>query len=143
MLNPTTGRCAFGCSIFSPSISHRYCCGVRLRTSFSLRGHWYAPRSKRLYRRMKPSFSQYRPLIRSRRRPQNRNSVLVNGSNWNCCCTMLARPSIPFRRSVYPQEIYTLSAPVKSLSMSAATPPVSAAIPDLFPDTDQCCHSQY
>ena len=34
--------------------------------------------SSRLYNRMKPSFSQYKPLMRSRRRPQNRNRVLVN-----------------------------------------------------------------
>ena len=49
---------------------------------------------------MKPSPSQYKPLIRSRRLPQNRNSVLVNGSSSNSCCTMAASPSIPFRMSV-------------------------------------------
>ena len=42
----------------------------------------------------------YKPLIRSRRRPQNRNSVLVNGSSSNCCWTSRARPSMPLRRSV-------------------------------------------
>ena len=39
-------------------------------------------------------------LIRSRRLPQNRNSVLVNGSSSNCRCTSVAKPSMPFRRSV-------------------------------------------
>lgn len=84
---------------------------------------------------MKPSLSQYRPLIQFRRLPQNRNSALVNGSSWNCYCTMVASPSIPLRRSVYPQAMYTLSAPAKSLSIASATPPVFAA-PCL--GTDQC-----
>ena len=66
---------------------------------------------------MNPSCSQYNPLIRSLRLPQNRNSAFVNGSSSNSCCTMAARPSIPFRRSVYPQAMYTRSAPAKSLSM--------------------------
>ena len=83
-----------------PSMSQRYCCGVSVFISDSERGHWYAPCSSRLYSRMKPSFSQYKPLIRSRRRPQNRNSVLVNGSSSNCCWTRRARPSMPLRRSV-------------------------------------------
>ena len=39
------------------------------------------------------------PCLRS----QNRNSVFVNGSNSNSCCTIIVRPSISFRRSVYPQ----------------------------------------
>ena len=99
-VNPVTGRWAFGCSICSPSMSHRYCCGVSVFTSDSERGHWYAPCSRRLYSRMKPSFSQYSPLMRSRRRPQNRNNVLVKGSNANCCWTSRARPSMPLRRSV-------------------------------------------
>ena len=94
-VNPVTGRWAFGCSICSPSMSQRYCCGVKVFTSDSERGHWYAPCSSRLYSRIKPSFSQYKPLIRSRRRPQNRNSVLVNGSSSNCCWTRHARPSMP------------------------------------------------
>ena len=47
-----------------------------------------------------PLPSQYSALIRSRRLPQNRNSVLVNGSRLNCCWTKDARPSIPRRRSV-------------------------------------------
>lgn len=47
----------------------------------------------------------YTPLIRSRRRPQNRNSVFVNGSRSNSCWTRTERPSIPFRRSVYPQAM--------------------------------------
>ena len=32
--------------------------------------------------------------------PQNRNNVLVKGSNANCCWTSRARPSMPLRRSV-------------------------------------------
>ena len=43
---------------------------------------------------------------------------MLNGSRWNCRCTNVARPSIPFRRSVYPQAIYTFSAPRKSFSMA-------------------------
>ena len=97
VVNPVTGRWAFGCSICSPSMSQRYCCGVSVFASDSERGHWYAPCSRRLYSRMKPSFSQYSPLIRSRRLPQNRNSVLVNGSNSNCCWTSRAKPSMPRR----------------------------------------------
>ena len=31
---------------------------------------------------------------------QNKNNVLVNGSNSNCCWTSRARPSMPLRRSV-------------------------------------------
>ena len=104
VVNPVTGRWAFGCSICSPSMNQRYCCGVSTFTSDSERGHWYAPCSSRLYSRMKPSFSQYKPLIRSRR-PQNRNSVLVNGSSSNCCWTRRARPSMPLRRSVQPQAM--------------------------------------
>ena len=38
-LNPVTGRWAFGCSICSPSMSQRYCCGVKVFTSDSERGH--------------------------------------------------------------------------------------------------------
>ena len=52
------------------------------------------------YSRIKPSLSQYRPLIRSRRLPQNRNSVFEKGASSNSCCTMAARPSIAFRMSV-------------------------------------------
>ena len=115
-LSPVTGRCAFGCSTFNPSINQRYCCGVNCRSSRSFRGHWYTPRSRRLYRRMKPSCSQYRPLIRSRRRPQKRKSVLVKGSSSNSCCTIAERPSIPFLRSVYPQAMNTRSAPLKSFT---------------------------
>ena len=109
---------AFGCSTFNPSINQRYCCGVNCRSSRSFRGHWYTPRSRRLYRRMKPSCSQYRPLIRSRRRPQKRKSVLVKGSSSNSCCTIAERPSIPFLRSVYPQAMNTRSAPLKSFSIA-------------------------
>ena len=39
VLNPVTGRWAFGCSICSPSMSQRYCCGVKVFTSDSERGH--------------------------------------------------------------------------------------------------------
>ena len=38
-VNPVTGRWAFGCSICSPSMSQRYCCGVSVFTSDSERGH--------------------------------------------------------------------------------------------------------
>ena len=39
VVNPVTGRWAFGCSICSPSMSQRYCCGVKVFTSDSERGH--------------------------------------------------------------------------------------------------------
>ena len=65
MLNPHAGLCAFGCSIFSPSMSQRYCCGVMAFASCAVLGHWYTPCSRRLYTRTNPSPSQYRPLILS------------------------------------------------------------------------------
>ena len=37
--NPVTSLFAFGCSIDSPSISHRYCCGVIVLTSSLFLGH--------------------------------------------------------------------------------------------------------
>ena len=48
ILRPVTALCALGCSIFSPSISQRYCCGVSIFTSTSDLGHWYAPCSSLL-----------------------------------------------------------------------------------------------
>ena len=56
--------------------------------------------SSRLYSSTNPLPSQYRAFTLSRRLPQKRNSVLVNGSRRNCCCTIPARPSMPRRRSV-------------------------------------------
>ena len=81
--SPLTGLCALGWSMLNPSMSHRYCWGVSARASLSLRGHWKLPLSNRLYSSTKPLPSQYSALIRSRRRPQNRNSVLLNGSSSN------------------------------------------------------------
>ena len=60
-------------------------------------------------RQTKPSPSQYSAFTLSLRRPQNRNSVLVNGSSSTFCCTSVAIPSIPLRRSVYPTARNTLS----------------------------------
>ena len=117
--SPLTGLCALGWSILNPSMSQRYCRGVSARASLSLRGHWKLPLSNRLYSSTKPLPSQYSALIRSRRRPQNRNSVLLNGSRSHSSRTSADKPSIPCRRSVYPQQIYTLSAPVKSLNMTS------------------------
>ena len=88
-----------------PSISQRYGVGVSIFTSSADLGHFDAPCSSLLYSRMNPSRAQYSPFSRSRFRPQNRNSVLVNGSSSNCCCTIVAKPSIPLRRSVYPQAM--------------------------------------
>ena len=48
---------------------------------------------------------QYNALSRSRRLPQNRNMACWNGSILNCVSTIEANPSIPRRRSVYPQAI--------------------------------------
>ena len=76
-----------------------------------------------------PLPSQYSALIRSFRLPQNRNSVLVNGSSWNWLCTMVASPSIPLRKSVYPQAMYTFSAPVKSLSMTSTSSAPALKLP--------------
>lgn len=72
-------------------------------------------------------------FIRSHRLPQNRNSVLVNGSSWNWLCTNAASPSIPLRKSVYPQAMYTFSAPVKSLSMILPPGTAPAAYSDPHP----------
>ena len=69
MLNPVISLCAFGCSILSPSISHRYCCGVIALASLSFRGHWKTPDSSRLYNSTNPLPSQYSALILSRRPP--------------------------------------------------------------------------
>ena len=117
--SPLTGLCALGWSMLNPSMSQRYCWGVSARASLSLRGHWKLPLSNRLCSSTKPLPSQYRALIRSRRRPQNRNSVLLNGSRSNSSRTSADSPSIPCRRSVYPQQMYTFSAPVKSLNMTS------------------------
>ena len=103
--------------LFAYLVDRRGCCAVSFRTSSPFRGHWKLPLSNRLYSSTKPLPSQYSALIRSFRLPQNRNSVLVNGSSWNWLCTKVASPSIPLRKSVYPQAMYTFSAPVKSLSM--------------------------
>jgi len=48
MLRPVTALCALDCSIFSPFISQRYCCGVSIFASTSDLGHWYAPCSSLL-----------------------------------------------------------------------------------------------
>lgn len=138
--NSFTALCALGCSMLSPSISQRYCCAVSCRASASLRGHWNDPDSRRLYSSTNPFLSQYSALIRSRRLPQNRNNVLVNGSSENSCCTIVANPSIPLRRSVYPHAIYTLSAPLKSFSMTAAPLSGSLSVPDSFPGETRYTH---
>lgn len=118
MLKPLTVLFAPGCSISRPSINQRYCCAVSARASSLVLGHLKLPASSRLYASTKPSPSQYSAFTLSLRRPQNRNSVLVNGSSSNFCCTSVARPSIPLRRSVYPTARNTLSAAVKSLSIT-------------------------
>lgn len=143
MLNPVTFLCALGCSTCSPSISQRYCWGVSNFDSCSERGHWYFPYSNLLYKRINPSFSQYNALSLSLRRPQKRKSVLVNGLSENCCCTILASPSMPRLKSVYPQATKTLSAPVKSLSI--ISPPqamFSTALPP-FRNICRLIHYRY
>ena len=117
---PLPGRRTFDRSIFNPSISQRYRCGVNRRTSFSFCGRWYAPApaAYSLYSRMHPSRSLQNSLMQSRRLPQNRNSVLVNGSGLNRCCTMAATPIDSFPQiRIAAGEIYTLSALVKLRSM--------------------------
>ena len=100
---PLPGRRTFDRSIFNPSISQRYRCGVNRRTSFSFCGRWYAPvpAAYSLYSRMHPSRSLQNSLMQSRRLPQNRNSVLVNGSGLNRCCTMAATPIYPLPRQLH------------------------------------------
>ena len=56
------------------------------------------------------------------------------------CCTIVAKPSIPLRRSVYPQAIYTLSAPLKSFSMTAAPLSGFLSVLDSFPDETRYTH---
>ena len=105
-------------SIVSPSINHLYCCGVIFLTSSILLGHLNFPASSLLYKSRKPSPSQRSPFILSFFLPQKRKSVLVRkGSSSNLFFTCVARPSMPYRRSVYPQAMYTFSIPVASLSI--------------------------
>ena len=118
ILNPLTVLFAPGCSISSPSMSQRYCCAVNARASSPVLGHLKLPASNRLYASTNPSPSQHSAFTLSLRRPQNRKSVFVNGSSSNFCCTSVARPSIPLRRSVYPTARNTRSADVKSLSIT-------------------------
>lgn len=129
-----------GCSMLGPSISQRYCCAVSCRASASLRGHWNDSDSRRLYSSTNTFPSQYSALIRFRRLPQNRNNVLVNGSSENSCCTIVANPLIPLRRSVYPHAIYTLSAPLNSFSMTAAPLSDFLSVPDSFPGETRYPH---
>lgn len=70
-----TGLCALGWWMLRPSSGHRNCWGLRLNTSSLLLGHWYFPRSSRLYKRIKPSESQYKALKRSALRPQQEQGV--------------------------------------------------------------------
>ena len=72
-------------------------------------------------------------MIRSFRRPQNRNSAFWNGSNRNCVCTSPDRPSIPRRRSVYPQARYTGQPHLKSVSMTSAPERLPGSFPGLLP----------
>ena len=114
-----TGRTEFFGSIVSPSISHRNCCGVRLFTSSSLRGHTNLPCSSLLYSRRKPSFSQTSPLILSDFRPQNRYSVSgTYGLIFVLASTMETKVSIPDLKSVYPQTMYICLKQVASFNMS-------------------------
>lgn len=92
MLRPDTALCAFGCSTLSPSIGHRYCCGVSCRASSPFLGHWNLPLSSRLYSSTNPPFAQYSPLSRFLRRPQNRNSAFWNGSSRNRVGTIPTYP---------------------------------------------------
>ncbi len=82
-----------------------------------MRGHWNFPDSNLLYRRRNPSPSQRSPFILSFFRPQKRKSVFIwKGSSSNLFFTSVARPSMPYRRSVYPHAMYTCSNPAASLS---------------------------
>ena len=97
---------ALGCSILSPSRSHRLCCVVSSNASVSLRGHWNFPLSSLLYRSRKPSPSQSNPLMRSHRLPQHRNNAVLYGSSCSSAWTIVASPSMERRRSVYPVTMY-------------------------------------
>ena len=57
ILRPSTGRCAFGCSTLSPSMSHRYCCALSCCTSAPFLGHWKLPLSSRLYSSRNPNIA--------------------------------------------------------------------------------------
>ena len=46
--SPPICLCAFGWSMFNPSMSQRYCCIVSALASLSFRGHWKLPDSSRL-----------------------------------------------------------------------------------------------
>ena len=97
-------------SIVNPWRSLENCSCVKLRRSSSFLGHLNVPASRRLYSSRNPSPSQTRALMRSLRLPQNRKMVFgENGLSPNFSFTVVARPSMPYRRSVYPQAIYISS----------------------------------
>ena len=90
-------------TISKPYISILYCSGSISNASSAVRGHLKFPFSMRLYKSRKPSPSQIRPRMRSVRLPQNRNNVFLSyGSRLNWNRIILARPSIPFLKSVKP-----------------------------------------
>ena len=116
---PLPGRRTFDRSIFNPSISQRYRCGVNRRTSFSFCGRWYAPvpAAYSLYSRMHPSRSLQNSLMQSSRLPQQKQRI---GEQ------VRFKPLLHHGRhpiDSFPQiriaagEIYTLSALVKLRSM--------------------------
>ena len=77
------------------------------------------PSSKRLYRSRNPSPIQSRPLIRSDLLPQKRKRVpFSKGFWWYLSPMIMDSPSMPFRRSTYPQASTTLRIPAASLSMT-------------------------
>ena len=95
-LESVVGRCVFGCSICTPFMSYRYCYSDKASPPDPKRGHWYTLCSSHLYSRMMPSFSQYKPLIWSRRCPQNRGNALGNGSNSKHAPTVRCRGNLVF-----------------------------------------------
>ena len=100
-------------TIENPCISWRYWYSSISIASSLLLGHSNAPIFSRLYISRNPSPSHNNALILSFLRPQNKKSVSLSyGSRLNWNLTILAKPSIPLRKSVkpvYPQLIFILS----------------------------------
>ena len=105
-------------SIVNPCSNLENCSSVRFFKSSFFLGHLNVPACRRLYNRRKPSPSQTSALMRSLRLPQRRKMVFgENGVNPDFSFTVAASPSMPQRRSVYPQAMY-ISLNFDSLSMS-------------------------
>lgn len=80
---PFMGLWALDWPTLSPSMSQRYCCGVRLLTSLLYRGHWRISGLQVFVKQNKSMPAQYRALILSHRPLQKRDSILVDKTRFS------------------------------------------------------------